>query len=177
MILQHSTSHSIPNQLKIIKELYYDKYGLPITQLSINPESKEYEACTFLLNKKMIVYRQGKITPTKVGQFVTVWKRNKAGITAPFDTKDILDFIIITVKTDTQLGQFIFPKAVLITKGILTHNGKEGKRGIRVYAPWDRVSSKQAIQTQSWQTDYFLQLDEENKIDQMRIKELLGNNK
>jgi hypothetical protein len=173
MILENTSTDTYPNHLKTIKELFYNKYGLSITQLVINPESKEYEACSFLLNEKKVVYRQAKITPTKAGQFVTVWKRNALGITAPFNSKDVLDFIIITVKTATQLGQFIFPKAVLATKGILTHNEKDGKRGIRVYAPWDSVSSKQAIQTQAWQTDYFLALDDSNSFDIVRAKALL----
>ena len=173
MILEKTTTDEIPDQLKTIIELFYDKYGLFITQHVINPESKEYEACSFLLNEKKVIYRQAKITPTKSGQFVTVWRRNAVGITAPFDSKDVLDFIIITVKTATQLGQFIFPKAVLATKGILTHNGKEGKRGIRVYAPWDSVSSKLALQTQAWQTDYFLKLDDRNSFDIVKAKALL----
>jgi len=177
MILENTSTDTYPNHLKTIKELFYDKYGLSIAQLVINPESKEYEACSFLLNEKKVVYRQAKITPTKAGQFVTVWKRNAVGITAPFDSDDSVDFIVITVKTDTQLGQFIFPKAILITKGILTYNGKDGKRGMRVYPPWDFVSSKQAMQTQSWQTDYFLQLNNENTMNQMRAKDLLGPDK
>ena len=177
MTFENTSTDTFPNQLKTIKELYYDKCRLQISQLSINPESKEYEACSFLLNEKRVAYRQAKITPTKAGQFVTVWKRNAVGITAPFDSTDTFDFMVITVKTDTQLGQFIFPKAVLITKGILAHNGKGGKRGMRVYAPWDSVNSKQAMQTQSWQTDYFLQLNNENTMNQMRAKELLGPDK
>jgi hypothetical protein len=39
----------------------------------------------------------------------------------------------------------------LADKGIITKNGKEGKRGIRVYPPWDIATNKQAEKTQRWQ--------------------------
>ena len=48
--------------------------------------------------RKKIQHRVSKITPTKNGQFVTLWKRNQNGITEPFDINDEIDFIIITVK-------------------------------------------------------------------------------
>ena len=63
---------------------------------------------------------------------MTIWKRNKDGITEPFDTSDDFDFVIITARNDNNFGQFIFPKSILADKGIITRKGKEGKRGIRV---------------------------------------------
>ncbi|MEQ1722257.1 MAG: MepB family protein [Pseudobdellovibrio sp.] len=101
------------------------------------------------------IYREAKITPTKNGQFVTVWKRNSKGLTAPYDTSNKIDFYIITVKTKTKSGQFTFPKEVLIKQGIMSVKGKGGKRGLRVYPPWDKPQSKQAEKTQRWQLDYF----------------------
>jgi hypothetical protein len=58
----------------------------------------------------------------------------------------------------TTLDNLFFLKSVLADKGIITKNGKEGKRGIRVYPPWDIATNKQAEKTQSWQTKYFLLL-------------------
>ena len=147
-----------PHQLHKIKQLYYDPSGAVISQFEANPESKEYQACSFLLNNKKVIYRQAKITPTKTGQFVTIWKRNAAGITAPFDSEDAIDFFIITVQDNELLGQFIFPREVLSAKGIITHNNKGGKRGMRVYPPWNTVTSKQALVTQNWQAAYFYEL-------------------
>lgn len=159
-------------QLQAIKELIYDAYNLVITQMTINPESKEYAASSFLLNGKKIIYRQAKITPTKSGQFVTIWKRNPAGITEPFTSEDAFDFFIITVKDKELLGQFIFPKKVLSDKEVITHENKSGKRGMRVYAPWDTATSKQALQTQKWQRDFFYVLQPENKSEMARITKL-----
>lgn len=136
-------------------------------------ESAEYRACSFELNGNTIQFHISKITPTKTGQFVTIWKRNKEGITEPFDILDDIDFVIITSKSGDNLGQFIFPKSVLADKGIITRNGKEGKRGIRVYPPWDIVTSKQAEKTQSWQTKYFLTIKNDNSTDLDLINKLI----
>ena len=54
---------------------------------------------------------------------------------------------------------------MLADNGIITQNGKEGKRGIRVYPPWDIVTNKQAMKTQNWQTKYFLTIKNDNKTD------------
>jgi len=103
-------------------------------------------------------------------------KRNKDGITKPFGILDDLDFIIITSKCGDNFVQFIFPKSVLADKGIITKNGIEGKRGIRVYLPWDAATSKQAEKTQSWQTKYFLTIKNDNSTDLEKAKQPLINN-
>ncbi len=168
--------NSFHSDLKIAKELIYDKCSFDITNPKLNSESAEYGACSFDLNRKTIQHRVSKITPTKIGQFVTIWKRNKDGVTEPYDILDDIDFVIITSKCGDNFGQFIFPKSVLADKGIITKNGKEGKRGIRVYPPWDTATSKQAEKTQSWQTKYFLTIQNDNSTDLEKAKRLLINN-
>ena len=155
----------IYSHLKVAKNLIYDKCGFDLTDLKLHSESTEYGACTFALNGKKIQHRVSKITPTKTGQFVTVWKRNQEGNTEPFDISDDIDFIVVTSKSGENFGQFIFPKSVLADQGIITNNGKGGKRGIRVYPPWDLVTNKQAEKTQSWQTKYFLTIRNNNFSD------------
>jgi hypothetical protein len=164
--------NSIHNDLKVVKELIYDQCGFDLTNVKPNIESKEYGACTFELSGKKIQQRVSKITPTKAGQFVTIWKRNHNGITEPFSYADDFDFIIITARDHDNLGQFIFPKSVLADKGIITRNGKEGKRGIRVYPPWDIAANTQAIKTQRWQSKYFFLIKEDNSKDLHLIKSL-----
>jgi hypothetical protein len=165
--------NSIHSDLKVVTELLYDKCGFDLTNLKQTEESKEYGACTFVLNGKTIQQRISKITPTKTGQFVTIWKRNKEGITEPFDNEDNFDFVIITARNDENFGQFIFPKLVLADRGIITRNGKEGKRGIRVYPPWDITTNKQAEKTQNWQTKYFVTIKNNNPSDLELTKKLL----
>ncbi|WP_293302524.1 MepB family protein [Pedobacter sp. UBA4863] len=151
------------SQLKKIKEELYDKCDLSFTSLVQKIESTEYSACSFRLNEYGIVYRQAKITPKKMGQFVAIWKRDKNGITQPYDISDDFDFMIITTIKDDKIGQFIFPKQILKEKGIVSLNGKSGKRGIRVYPPWDIVTNAQAKKSQNWQVKYFLSIEDSNR--------------
>jgi hypothetical protein len=80
--------NSFHTDLKVAKEFVYDKCGFDLTNPKLNSESLEYGACSFELNGNTIQHRVSKITPTKTGQFVTLWKRNKNGITEPFDILD-----------------------------------------------------------------------------------------
>jgi hypothetical protein len=149
---------SLPKDLIIAKELVYDAFGFNFSEPQKETESTEYKAYRFFLNEKNCCYREAKITPTKTGQFVTLWKRNASGIIAPFNFLDHIDFVIITVRKETFLGQFIFPKSVLFEKGIFSTEAKEGKRAIRVYPPWDETTNNQAQKTQKWQLNYFYEI-------------------
>ncbi|MBC5836078.1 MepB family protein [Flavobacterium sp. F372] len=151
----------LTSELLQVKELVYDNCNFEFSNLVIDSESAEYQACSFQLNSIEIIHRFSKITPTKIGQFVTIWKRNNKGITAPFDVSDNFDFIVITSKSEKNLGQFVFPKAVLLEKGIISNNNISGKRGIRVYPPWDIPTSTQAEKTQLWQTKYFYSINKD----------------
>jgi len=162
----------IPKPLFLAKNLVYDTCALEFTDLRLEKESSEYDACHFRLHGKSILHRTAKITPTKIGQFVTIWKRNHTGQTEPFHIDDDFDLIIISAKNQNSFGQFIFPKSILLEKGIVSSSKKEGKRGIRVYPPWDETTNKQAQNTQQWQLNYFLEISNVNQ-DQKNICQLL----
>jgi hypothetical protein len=168
-----TTENLLYAELKIVKELLYDNCGFELKNLKLNSESVEYGACTFELDGQKIEHRVSKITPTKTGQFVTIWKRNRNGVTEPFDILDGIDFIVITAKSGDKIGQFIFPKSVLADKGIITQNGKGGKRGIRVYPKWDTVTNKQAEKTQNWQTKYFVTIGSKNAAELDLVKKIV----
>ncbi|WPP51561.1 MepB family protein [Catalinimonas niigatensis] len=146
------------SNLKEIKKEVYDKCSLSISDFIIEPESKEYNACNFKLNGLVIISRSAKITPKKAGQFVTFWKRSGNGPIVPLNENDRVDFYIVNVRTGNQFGQFVFPKSILINKGVISTNIKEGKRAFRVYPPWDVVESKQAERSQKWQLNYFYEI-------------------
>jgi hypothetical protein len=148
----------LSSDLIYIQTQVFDACGFKYTEPILEIESAEYSACYFKLNELSVRFRKAKITPTKIGQFVTLWKRLESGVIAPFENTDSIDLVIINVIHDNQYGQFIFPKSVLCEQGILTVNNKEGKRGFRVYPPWDKTTNKQAIKTQNWQLNYFLDL-------------------
>lgn len=159
---------SLPEDLIIAKELVYDCCSFDTTQPHPEAESADYNAYNFLLNNNQICYRTAKITPTKTGQFVTLWKRNKVGIIEPFDFSDTIDFVIVSVRKDDLLGQFIFPKNILLEKGIFSTIIKEGKRATRVYPPWDETTNKQAQKTQQWQLDYFYKIAPDADLDKFK---------
>jgi len=158
----------------IINTLIFQPLELKLSDLEADQECKEYSGCSFMLNHMNIKFRTSKITPTKTGQFVTLWKRNEKGITAPFDYSDKFDFYLIAARKEQNFGVFIFPKEILMQKGILSDEKKTGKRGIRVYPTWDTVESKQAIATQKWQVQYFLELSPNKELDLQRARLLLA---
>ena len=168
------TTENFQNDLQLAEKLLYKESGFQLQNLIWNSESTNYGACSFELNGKLIQYRVANITPTKIGQFVAIWKRNNQGITAPFDVTDSLDFMIISVRDSENFGQFIFPKSVLIAKGIVSQNEKGGKRGIRVYAPWNKPENKQAIKTQAWQINYFVEIRENSPVDFELVKRIFS---
>ncbi|WP_264566750.1 MepB family protein [Flavobacterium sp. N3904] len=160
---------AIPKDLILIQKILFDNCNFEITQPLHEEESSEYGACTFTLNHLNILFRTAKITPTKTGQFVTLWKRINHGPIQPFEAKDPIDLFIISTRKEDQFGLFVFPKSVLIAKEIVTDK-KEGKRAIRVYPPWDITTNKQAQKTQKWQLDYFLEIQMDQTIDLNRVK-------
>lgn len=150
--------------LEEINALVYKKCALEISDFKSESESKEYDACRFKLNGWYIISRTARVTPKKAGQFVTFWTRNENGTIEPLQEDHLIDFFIVNVRTKNLLGQFVFPKSVLLSQGIITTSKKEGKRAFRVYPSWDIVKSKQAEQTQKWQLNYFYQTGKQTDL-------------
>ena len=165
---------NIHQNLAIAIDKIYVRCKFEFKGLAFEKEINEYEACSFSLNDKQVIYRTAKITPKKTGQFVAIWKRNNLGVTIPFSAYDNFDLMIISTRTNNFFGQFIFPKLALIENGIISSEFKEGKRGFRVYPPWDKTENKQALNTQKWQFKYFVNLSEAENIKLENAKALLN---
>lgn len=159
--------------LELIDELVFKPCHFNLKNIKLESESQEYTAHTFQLNEYKILFRKAKITPTKTGQFVTLWKRNEKGITEPFEITDEFDFYLIATRTPSKFGLFIFSRKILHDIKVLSDATRDGKRGIRVYPIWDETTSKQAQKTQIWQTQYFIDLSDNDQIDLNRAKKLL----
>ncbi|MEK4525356.1 MepB family protein [Paenibacillus sp. FSL H8-0104] len=166
-----TTSEMLHGDLLASKELIYDKCGFVCSQLHEETQNAEYGAYVFTINALSIRFRVAKTTPTKIGQFVTLWQRSEDGTTQPYDGSDPADVYVISTHTGSHFGQFVFPKHVLLQRDILSDQGKGGKRAIRVYPPWDKPTSKQALKTQQWQLEYFLEVPftEQLNCDQARV--------
>jgi hypothetical protein len=159
-------------ELEKTSSLVFEKLDLKIRNLIIEKESQEYCAAQFELNNSKIIFRKSKITPTKIGQFVTLWKRIDDKPIQQFSSTDDFDFVIINCETPSSFGQFVFPKEVLKEKGYIQSQSKKGKLGFRVYPSWDKTENKQAQQTQNWQLNYFL----ETPISILKVQSLYSKN-
>ncbi len=146
------------SDLFLLNKSIYELSDLRVDLFKYELESQEYGACAFTINNVPAIFRVAKITPTKVGQFVTLWKRIGNGPIMPYDISDFVQLFIILVKSENNFGQFIFPKNVLQEKGFVSQMGIGGKRAMRVYPPWDTPKNRQAQNTQSWQLLYFVQI-------------------
>lgn len=168
-------SIELNKQLTKVMINIYEKLDFKVSHINYEIEGKQYDACKFEINDNKIICRSSKITPKKVGQFVTFWKRNKNGECVPFNETDPIDFYVINVKTDNHLGQFVFPRSELLKRGIISNSNKEGKRGFRVYPKWDVAENKQAQKTQEWQLVFFYEINE--SIDLQIVAKLYESNK
>lgn len=164
----------IHSDLLATQELVYNpcrfECSLPVPEA----QNADYGAFAFNLNTLSIRFRAAKITPTKVGQFVTLWERIGDGPIQPYDVLEPVDFYVISTRKGSNFGQFIFPKTVLCERDILSNKGEGGKRAIRVYPPWDNPTSRQAQKTQQWQLNYFLEIPSDIPIDLVRAQMLYG---
>lgn len=87
----------IPSELTSLIVLL-EELNQPISDVFSESESKEYNAFDFKIDNFSVKFRTSKITPTKNGQFVTLYKRIESGTIAPFDMTDKIDFVIICSK-------------------------------------------------------------------------------
>ncbi|WP_314241702.1 MepB family protein [Streptomyces kutzneri] len=154
------------------KALVYDPCGFTCSLPVPEAEGADYAAHTFTLDGRAVRFRAAKTTPTKVGQFVTVWKRSPAGPIQPFDAADPVDLFVISTRDGHRFGQFVLPLEALRRHGVVSTDGSGGKRAFRVYPPWVTTTNRQAGRAQEWQLDHFLPLPEEGPVDLTRAREL-----
>ena len=160
-----------------VSRLILDELELSPFDFKVEDEGRDYSACTYKIESKLIISRTAKLTPKKPGLFVAIWKRNKFNKPVPFDLSDKLNLLIINVLKGGKHGQFIFPKSMLNQKGIVSGEKSKGKNGMRVYPSWDKDLNPTAAKTQRWQEDYFLEIKEDATFDKCRAKTLYREDK
>ena len=157
-----SISHDIFRKYSDILKMLdiYEQLALPYSEPCWKHDSQSYFACSLSINHHHVKLRVANITPKKLGQFITFYKRDLiTNQIIPYDGNDPFDFLIIITRKNEQLGQFIFPKAILVKHNVLSQDNIGGKRALRVYPPWDKTHNKQAIETQKWQIKYFTEIN------------------
>ena len=136
-------------------------------------ESADYGACRFRLDGHNIVFRVAKTTPTKIGQFVTLWTRRRPGdAIEPLDASDPVDFVVVCTSNAAHNGQFIFDRKILIEKGVMSSRETVGKRAIRVHPPWSNPVATEAVRTQKSQLRYFLDYSDGGTADPTHVRPL-----
>lgn len=173
-----------PSDYKLISDLKLD----PV------PENSKYSSFNFSFNNLEVVYRKAKVTPDRPGAFVTLWQRPS---TPSVNNKPIplnssqLNYIMIRVqkyadnldqKGVVEEGLFIFPVALLVKRDIISSKESKGKTGFRVFPPWSgdrgnegmKVFSASGKKTQAWQLPYFVEIDNNKKIDKMTLNKIFN---
>lgn len=146
--------------LAYVNEHLYARHNWTVSDVSNEPQNADYGAGVFLVNTTSVRFRVARTTPKKIGQFVAFWQKNEQQQNEAFTANDAPQLLVIHTTSGEQAGQFVFPKSVLVEKGILTTANKAGKMAMRVYPSWDVPTSKQAIATQKWQLPYFVSYEE-----------------
>ncbi|MFC8302556.1 MepB family protein [Specibacter sp. NPDC057265] len=137
----------------------WQRAGLVAADAAVEPGGAGYAAHTLTLAGHRTVFRAAKTTPTKAGQFATLWQRSVKGPIRPFDLADGVALFAILAGTGTGRGMFLFPPAELAGRKVLSVDGQGGKRALRLYPPQVPTSSAQARRSQQWQCRHFLPLD------------------
>ncbi|HDP4391380.1 TPA: MepB family protein [Staphylococcus aureus] len=128
-----------------VKDLTEEKYN------------QDYEALTFSFKEETYQSRLAKKTPTKAGYFVTCWTKDENNCNQPYSKEAFADCLMIIVIDEELSGYFLFPRELLVEKGILTTFEHKGKMAFRVYPKWCNQLNKTAGQTQKWQCKYFFE--------------------
>lgn len=128
-----------------VKDLTEEKYN------------QDYEALTFSFKEETYQSRLAKKTPTKSGYFVTCWTKDEDNYNRPYKIEEFADYLIVAVIDHELNGYFLFPRELLVEKGILASSKYQGKMAFRVYPKWCNQLNKTAGQTQKWQCKYFFE--------------------
>jgi len=193
---------AIPNSLQVEIEYVFAPCGISLTQLpevEADPKGREYGATRLHLNDRKVAYRIAKISPDRPGHFVTMWKRPRPGAEIiPFSTDANIEYLIVSCfaqgeSGDGHRGMFIFTKDVLVTKGLMSSAGKQGKLATRIFPPWSESLAKESVsrtlasggtpkknqyftssarKTQKWQLQSFVPIDLVGGFDQDALKRL-----
>lgn len=159
--------------LAYVDNMIYKPNNIHIKSVKEEKQNAKYGAGFFQLSSRTVRFRVAKITPNKVGQFVACWKKDKNNKNQPYSYGEAPDLLVITTfKNESEFGQFIFPKEVLLKQNILRSGSTKGKMAIRVYPSWDKPISKLAMKTQEEQLPYFVDMSNSSELPMNKILEL-----
>lgn len=160
-------------QVNNLVETIYKANNLLATSLEEESQNAKYGGGKFTLSSKTVRFRVAKTTPTKSGQFVAFWEKDKNNKNRAFHYNQAPELLVINCIGDNrEFGQFIFPKEILLKRNILRNDTSKGKMGIRLYPAWSLPESEEALKTQAWQSEYYIDLTNTNTISKNKLLRL-----
>lgn len=132
--------------------------SLASSEIVAEEQGSDYEAGQVEIGSGSWRIRTARVTPTKPGAFVAVWKRSPSGKTQPFESTDSCEGLMVFVKDGSRFGVFTFSREHLVGLGIVQSSHAPGKRGFRVYPTWCTNLNAQATRTQRAQAGAFTEL-------------------
>ena len=146
------------NGYELINTVVTQKIGLRTSNKLIESQNSKYEGFMFSIDTTMFRSRTAKLTPKKMGYFVVFWEKDSEGSNQPYTYENSPDKLVINIIDNKQIGQFIFPKDILLKQRILKSDNINGKMAMRVYPDWVTELNKTAYKTQQWQMPYFINM-------------------
>jgi hypothetical protein len=116
--------------------------------IQVEEQNSDYQSGVVRIGKEQWRIRTARITPTKPGAFVALWKRGEFGSTRPFTSDESMSGLLVFVEDQERFGVFRFTTAHLISLGYVSSELHPGKRGFRVYPAWCTNLNSQASRTQ-----------------------------
>lgn len=159
-----------PSSFDYIEREFFTPMTLCISDIVHQREGDEYGAVRFQLNGTTALFRHAKHTPTKIGQFVTLYKRETSrSEIAPIDQIDGIRCVFVLADDDPRFGMFVLGSSLLAKMDIFSVGSRGGKRAFRVYGPWTEPTANQAVKTKAWQCAQFAELtDRETGMHQLK---------
>jgi hypothetical protein len=139
-------------------EEYRLRAGVASSEIIAEEQTSDYEAGQAKIGSGRWRIRTARVTPTKPGAFVAVWKRSPSGNTQPFESSDACDGLLVFVQDGSRFGVFTFTREHLVELGVVQSPLAPGKRGFRVYPSWSTNLNAQATRTQRAQAGAFADL-------------------
>jgi len=115
----------------------------------------DYESGIVRMGSELWRLRTARLTPTKPGAFVALWRRDEHGSTRPFDSDDRVRGLLLFVTDCDRFGVFRFTAPHLERLGVTRSAAHPGKRGFRVYPSWSEGLNRQAAEAQKAQASAF----------------------
>ncbi|WP_053386800.1 MepB family protein [Leucobacter japonicus] len=129
-----------------------------VTTVVPEEQNSDYEAGLAVIDGERWHIRTARITPTKPGAFVALWRRDADGDTVPLPHDDDAQGALIFVMEGERRGVFRFTAEHLHGLGVTSSERRPGKRGFRVYPAWCDDLNARATASQTAQASAFTEL-------------------